>query len=76
MEHPERECVTCGQKGHWYTDCPKAPFGLLMAAAFGVASEADKQRLQEGLKEIYDDPESGLSKAAEMERAERRGEPR
>lgn len=36
MDHPERECVTCGERGHWYTECPRLPFGSLVAAAFGV----------------------------------------
>lgn len=35
MDHPERECVTCGERGHWYLNCPRVPFFALAAAAFG-----------------------------------------
>ena len=31
-----KECTTCGENGHTYLECPKVPFGFLMAGAFGV----------------------------------------
>ena len=62
MEHPERECVTCGEKGHWYTDCPKVPFNLLMGAAFSVTTPEQTAEIRDGIRELQSDPKSAFFK--------------
>jgi hypothetical protein len=35
-DNPERECVSCGQRGHWYLHCQQRPFWPAVAEHFGL----------------------------------------
>jgi len=32
----EKECISCGQKGHTYLQCAEKPFFGMLAGAFGL----------------------------------------
>lgn len=62
MERPERKCVTCGENGHWYSECPKVPFGSLMGAAFGLVTPDEAAELKDAIRELQSDPKSAFFK--------------
>lgn len=35
-ENIEKECISCGEKGHHYNECTKVPFFGIVAATFGL----------------------------------------
>lgn len=55
--NPERECITCGQKGHWYLNCPTKPFVKIIAESFGLPKLMGDER-----------PSGELGKSAEQEK--------
>lgn len=38
----EKLCISCGEKGHHYNECPKVNFWDLVGGAFGVALPSGK----------------------------------
>ena len=48
-----KKCITCDAEGHTYDQCPKVPFGALMAGATGVTNIlGDQEEAAQNLAEI------------------------
>ena len=39
-----QQCITCGESGHTYIDCPRAPFAEIFAGAFGLTDLSGRRR--------------------------------
>ena len=69
-----KSCITCGEDGHTYVECPKVPFGFLMADAFGVPSLHNDEECRANLQQLYDE-EQGIGRImpSEEDRPDKHG---
>ena len=48
-----QNCITCGEDGHTYINCPKAPFAAIVAGAFGLPDiTGNRAQVRKKLEEL------------------------
>jgi hypothetical protein len=62
IDHEGRECVACGEKGHWYSHCPNFDF---IGSVWNALTSAPKPW-------VHPSDENGQQKRGNAEEAEER----